>query len=234
MSMFFKPRNPGDVQQTSAAPSTEAGAPEGHPGEEAGLLPPFVRPGAAAAGVAPPVGTAPGMMPPVAAASGVVPPLAAPVYSMAPAVPVPPPPPADESVVIEAVTAPPETQRRVEQQVQVALQRASAAGSPAPVVRSRPAPPRAPAPRSAPRRPRQAFDPQAYAQAGMVNLAWAWSQSGSPIRAIHTYMQVLSRYPGTPAADAAVADLVAIADLLAEQGQFHTALSIYDKMDELV
>jgi hypothetical protein len=78
------------------------------------------------------------------------------------------------------------------------------------------------------------FDPVAAAQAGMLNLAWRWQEAGAPIRAIHTYMELLSRYPDTPGADAAVADLVELSDKLVEQGQFHTALAIYDQLEELL
>ena len=74
----------------------------------------------------------------------------------------------------------------------------------------------------------------AAAQTGLLNLAWSWQKSGAPIRAIHTYVQLLSRYPGTPAAAAAVADLVELSETLANQGQFHTALAIWEQLEELV
>jgi len=41
------------------------------------------------------------------------------------------------------------------------------------------------------------------------------------------------RYPGTPAAAAAVADLVKLSEKLTAEGQFHTALTIYDHLERL-
>ena len=46
-------------------------------------------------------------------------------------------------------------------------------------------------------------------------------------------MQLLDRYPGTDAADAAVADLVELSDRLAQQGQYHIALAIYEQLEQL-
>jgi TolA-binding protein len=74
----------------------------------------------------------------------------------------------------------------------------------------------------------------AATQAGMLNLAWKWQEAGSPIRAIHTYIELLHRYPDTPGAAAAVADLVALSEILTKQGQFHTALAIFDHLEELL
>jgi hypothetical protein len=84
------------------------------------------------------------------------------------------------------------------------------------------------------REPHHGFDPVAATQAGMLNLAWRWQEAGAFIRAIHTYVELLTRYPDTPGADAAVADLVELSEKLVEHGQFHTALAIYDHLEELV
>lgn len=83
-------------------------------------------------------------------------------------------------------------------------------------------------------RHRRFFDPVVAAQTGLLNLAWRWQQAGAPIRAIHTYVELLTRYPDTPAAAAAVADLVELSEKLAGEGQFHTALGIYDQLEELL
>lgn len=80
---------------------------------------------------------------------------------------------------------------------------------------------------------REPFD-LSCTQAGLLNLAWTWQQAGAPIRAIHTYLELLSRYPDTDAADAAVADLVELSGKLAEEGQFHMALGIYEQLEELL
>ncbi len=83
-------------------------------------------------------------------------------------------------------------------------------------------------------KPRQMYDPVAATQAGLLNLAWKWQEAGAPIRAIHAYMQVLIRYPDSPGAEAAVADLMELSDKLATQGQFHTALAIYEHLEHLL
>jgi hypothetical protein len=155
------------------------------------------------------------LMPPFVA-PGVVPPPAAPIYSMRP-----------------PESARTTTQETVQERLRVAVQRAGTAVS-VEGVRRRAVPPapRAPA-RQLPTGSRQSFDPIRCAQAGLLNLAWSWQEAGSPIRAIHTYVQVLTRYPDTHAAAAAVADLVELSDKLADQGQFHTALVIYEHLERL-
>jgi hypothetical protein len=177
MSIFK--RSSGDVQQTIAAPSAEAGPEAGQPK--------FVPP---AQGAAP----------------GVVPPPAAPIYSTRPRTSTP-----------NGAAA------------GVAMQRASSAsrvsgerGRPRPVAHV-----------MARTRPHTPPDPSACAQAGLLNLAWRWQEAGAPIRAIHTYVELLTRYPGTPAAATAVAELVDLSEKLAGEGQFHTALAIYDHLEHL-
>lgn len=167
------------------------------------------------------------MMPPFvsaprSAAPGVVPPPAAPTYTLVEG--------DSASLVAEKVKTGNDAQPSLQESVRVAVQRARTT-APARSVRRQqpqviPQPSRAAA--------RQTFDPTRAAQAGLLNLAWNWQQAGAPIRAIHAYMQVLSRYPDTPAADAAVADLVEISDKLAGEGQFHIALGIYDQLEQLL
>ena len=162
-------------------------------------------------------------------APGVVPPPKAPVYSTRPAEA----PQRFEldggSIVAEQVTVAKQPQQNVQKSVRVAVQRTR---STAPAPRHA-RPPVAIAQRSI-EQTRPTFDPTRCAQAGLLNLAWSWQEAGAPIRAIHAYMQVLTRYPGTPGAAAAVADLVELSDKLACQGQFHIALGIYDELEELL
>jgi hypothetical protein len=179
----------------------------------------------------------PKLMPPVmsngptapraTAAPGVVPPPAAPIYSMR----APEPP-------IEKATPPREAQRPVQVSVEpataVAAQRARPTAAPVTTVAKRPAQ-QPPVARRAPRTMTpQAFDPVRCAQTAMLNLAWSWQQAGAPIRAIHTYMEILHRYPDSAAADAAIADLADLSAKLANEGQFHTALGIYYQLEELM
>ena len=77
----------------------------------------------------------------------------------------------------------------------------------------------------------QPCDTERGAQAALLNLAWTWQESGAPIQAIHAYVELLNRYPETAAADAAVADLVELANKLVGQGNFHTALGIYRELE---
>lgn len=148
-----------------------------------------------------------------AAAPGVVPPPAAPVYSMRP-----PEPAARADNTAAAATS--EDVKRA--RAMAAIAQAARAAQRSTAVACPPAPPRHP------------FDRMAATQAGLLKLAWKWQEAGAPIRAIHTYIELLTRYPDTPGADAAVADLVELSDILTEQGQFHTALAIYDHLEELL
>jgi hypothetical protein len=234
----------GDVEQTGAAPAPEMEAPEGQLEQPANpmspILPPFVAPGV----VPPPAAPVYSVRPPASAprADGDGERLVAETVRMAREAKQ-----MAQEIVEEAV------ERREPRPSLPYDRRRGGEGAPA----APPAPPavqraRAAAPaaqdfgrrstqRGAPvasratwPRPRQTFDAVRCAQSGLLNLAWAWQEAGSPIRAIHAYMQVLQRYPHTAAADAAVADLVEISDKLAMQGQFHTALAIYDQLEELL
>lgn len=151
---------------------------------------------------------APPFIPPGAArattAAGVVPPPATPMYSMQPA-DLPPREHEAESDGLRRATALPSMSA---QRLSMAASRASAL--------------------------RTGFDPVAATQAGLLNLAWKWQEAGAPIRAIHTYVELLERYPHTAGAEAAVADLVELSEILTEQGQFHTALAIYDHLEALL
>ena len=160
----------------------------------------------------------PPFMPPAAArpaaAPGVVPPPAAPVYSMRPPEPAPRADTAAATAVSEDVKRARAMAAAQSMATRAARRTALAACPPAPS--------------------RHPFDRMAATQAGLLKLAWKWQEAGAPIRAIHAYIELLTRYPDTPGADAAVADLVELSDILVEQGQFHTALAIYDHLEELL
>jgi hypothetical protein len=206
MSIFK--RSTGDTQQPGTATATQSVTESAQP-EMPNLLPPFAGP----------------TMP------GVVPPAAAPMYSTRPPEPAATAQAPAETPLAEKVRAARETQERVKEKVRVAVQRARSSVTP---TRGSGAA-RRPTQSGPPMVPRVArpvgFDPQSYAQVGLLNLAWRWQDAGAPIRAIHAYMEILSRYPGTPAAAAAVSDLVQLSEKLAEAGQFHTALAIYDQLE---
>ena len=226
---IFKGRDK-DAQQTSAVPSAAAGEKADAPKQPAKLTPPFVPPGAA---------TATALQ--GATAAGVLPPPAAPMYSMRPPETAARVEGSAESTLTESLRMAKEAQVSVQGGMRVAVQRARTATQSLarrPEQRLTPASVGAyapPAPSRGPRvRPRHQFDPVAATQAGLLNLAWRWQEAGAPIRAIHAYMQILIRYPGSPGADAAVADLVELSDRLAGTGQYHIALGIYDQLEELL
>jgi hypothetical protein len=156
-------------------------------------------------------------------APGVVPPPKAPVYSTRP-------PEVPQRIETDRASVVAE-QQGAQKSVRVAVQRTRTTAPPAV---KRPARLSAPTAQWSPAIARPTFDPKRCAQAGLLNLAWNWQQAGAPIRAIHAYLQVLERYPGTAGAEAAVADLVELSDKLADQGQYHLALGIYDELEELL
>jgi hypothetical protein len=169
-------------------------------------------------------------IPPASAASpGVVPPPAAPIYSTRP-------PEAADGSVQERMKAARDAQQSAQERIRIAVQRArsstAAAGA-----RGRQAQQPGSMTSAAGARPpinaRQPFDALACAQTGLLNLAWRWQEAGAPIRAIHAYMALLQRYPESAAAGAAVADLVQLSEKLAGEGQFHTALGIYEQLEQL-
>jgi hypothetical protein len=155
---------------------------------------------------------------------GVVPPPVAPMYSMRL--------PDTTRAASPVSDKPASMQTSVEAGLRVAVQRTRSTASPV-TARKRAGHQGTPASAHATTE-HSTFDPVRAAQAGLLHLAWSWQQAGSPIRAIHTYMELLSRYPDTAAADAAVADLAELSGKLAEEGQFHTALAIYEQLEELI
>jgi hypothetical protein len=201
---IFKRNDPAETQQAVDTAVAEPGA-QGKSEQQAKLMPPFVT-------------------------TGVVPPAAAPMYSMRP-----PESGAAErdtgSLIAERVRTGRGTQENVQDRLRIALQRTRMASSQAKAGRGRPQAPVGTRTMQSPTH--VSFDPVRAAQTGLLNLAWSWQEAGAPIRAINAYLQVLLRYPDTPAAAAAVADLVELSDKLAGAGQFHTALVIYDHLEQL-
>ena len=160
-------------------------------------------------------------------APGVVAPPAAPLYTMRR-------PDSDagdaQRSVAEKVRMAREAQQSVRERVRLAVQRAKGTVSPGRTARAQSTQPCAPA---MPLSPNRSFDSGACVQNGLLNLAWQWQQAGAPIRAVHTYVELLTRYPDTPAANAAVTQLVELSEKLAREGQFHAALVIYDHLEQL-
>ena len=182
-------------------------------------------------------GTAPPFVAP-SAAPGVVPPPAAPLYSTRQPGSAPRLDGDVASSVADNVRMAREAQLRARASVQAgvrgAVPRTRVARCPAPGVDTRwSQQTAAPTTRAAQSPADQPFA-ASCTQAGLLNLAWSWQQAGAPIRAIHAYLELLSRYPDTEAADAAVADLVELSGKLVDEGQFHIALGIFEQLEELL
>ena len=79
----------------------------------------------------------------------------------------------------------------------------------------------------------EVFNPRRAIQGGLLRLARSWSDTGSVYQAIHAYTEVLVRYPETGAAEAAVEELLVLADRLTQQGRYYAALNIFNKLEQL-
>jgi tetratricopeptide (TPR) repeat protein len=79
----------------------------------------------------------------------------------------------------------------------------------------------------------EVFNPRRAIRVGLLRLARNWSDTGSIYQAIHAYTEVVIRYPQTGAAEAAVEELLVLADKLARQGRYYAALNIFNKLEQL-
>ena len=79
----------------------------------------------------------------------------------------------------------------------------------------------------------EVFDPRGAIPVGRLRLARSWKDAGSTYQAIHAYTEVLVRYPGTGAANAAVDELREMAENLARQGKYYAALNIFNNIEQL-
>jgi hypothetical protein len=82
-------------------------------------------------------------------------------------------------------------------------------------------------------RPSYPWDPRRLTQIGLLRIAHSWNSAGSLYSAIYAYEELLIRYPGSGAAEAAADELVEIAQELAREGRLYTALHVLRKLDEL-
>ncbi len=82
--------------------------------------------------------------------------------------------------------------------------------------------------------PGMVFDPHGAIRVGMLRLARNWANEGHVYSAINTYREVLTRYPGTGVAAAAVEDMLELAQVLEQQGMYFTALNLFHTMEDLV
>jgi hypothetical protein len=78
---------------------------------------------------------------------------------------------------------------------------------------------------------RYRYDPQGHVRAGRLRLARAWMEAGGIDQAIQAYADMLDCCGGTYAADAAVEDLLDLAHVLEQRGQFYAALAIFRRVE---
>lgn len=156
-------------------------------------------------------------------APGVVPPPASPTYSMRP-------PEGATAVVAEKMRMVRGAQESVQERVRIAVQRSRTTVAPTNDVCRRLAQQSTATPWTAV----PTHDLSACAQAGLLNVARTWREADAPIRAIHTYVELLTRYPDSPAAAEAVADLVELSEELAGEGRLHAAFGIYEYLEDLL
>jgi hypothetical protein len=78
------------------------------------------------------------------------------------------------------------------------------------------------------------FDPHGAIRVGFLRLARKWKDTGQLYQAMHAYMIILQRYPDTAVADAAVEDLMELAESFEQEGKFYSAMNLFKKIEELV
>lgn len=64
----------------------------------------------------------------------------------------------------------------------------------------------------------------------ILRMARAWQAAGHVNEAIHTYTELLTRYPGTFVAQEAAEELHLLAQSYEKQGKYHLARSLYEKL----
>jgi tetratricopeptide (TPR) repeat protein len=83
------------------------------------------------------------------------------------------------------------------------------------------------------RMPDEVFSARSAVPVALLRLGNASLVTGSIYTAIHAYTQILERYPDTGAANAAVENLLSLAERLQDEGRYYTALNILNQVEEL-
>lgn len=76
-------------------------------------------------------------------------------------------------------------------------------------------------------------DAAGAARAAMLRMAQSAQANGQIYHAIHAYNHLLEQYPSTQESRQAAEEMIALARFLEEQGMYHTALSLYERMEQL-
>lgn len=76
-------------------------------------------------------------------------------------------------------------------------------------------------------------DAAGAARAAMLRMARSAQANGQIYHAIHGYNRLLEQYPSTQESRQAADEMIALARFLEGQGMYHTALSLYERMEQL-
>lgn len=77
------------------------------------------------------------------------------------------------------------------------------------------------------------FDPSEIARTSMLRLARSWESRGQINQAIDTFSRILSAYPDSAEAHSAAEEILTLAQRYEQQGHYHLALSLYQRLEQL-
>ncbi|HEY7419801.1 MAG TPA: hypothetical protein VH593_31780 [Ktedonobacteraceae bacterium] len=77
------------------------------------------------------------------------------------------------------------------------------------------------------------FDPGSVARKHMLRMARDLQQEGQVYSAIYLLKRLLNDYPETPESRMAVQEYAALGEFFESQGMVHTALSMYEWLEQL-
>ena len=77
------------------------------------------------------------------------------------------------------------------------------------------------------------LDAGAAARGAILRLARDAQAKGMFYQAIHAYNHLLEQYPATKESRKAVGELIGLAQFLEQQGRYHTAMSLYQRLEDL-
>ena len=80
---------------------------------------------------------------------------------------------------------------------------------------------------------RRSAELAAVARASMLRMAKAWQTVGQINQAVDAYASLVARSPNSAEAQEAADRLVALAQAYEQQGRFHLALGLYQKVERL-
>lgn len=76
-------------------------------------------------------------------------------------------------------------------------------------------------------------DPAGIARTAMLEMAQSAQANGQIYHAVHIYDHLLEDYPHTQESRRAAEEMIALARFLETQGMYHTALSLYERLEQL-